>query len=215
MGACCSTGTETLPACWTSASASDTPKPPHVDESKLEELDVHNSRLSEAEEIEELKVVPNPETEQPKPELEQAKPDFNGTWLLTDTDDMEKLLIENGVAWTMRRFAKSMKYGVGTQRQAVRQCGNEFIIENKGGLKNFTTQFIVDGPEIASKSPDGQDVMLTASWESGNRVILVTMKKRDGSCAGSLRRYFDGEKLIMETISKQGTVAKRFFTREK
>jgi len=94
----------------------------------------------------------------------REKPDFNGHWVLTETDDMEELLNEKGIGWVQRQAAKAANYGVGRMEVEIKQTGDDFVLEVKG-MKSFTDQFTANGKEHLGKSPDGNDALVTPFWE--------------------------------------------------
>lgn len=163
--------------------------------------------------------APAAEAETPLPvaAAQPAKADLNGSWILCATDDMTKLMEENGIGWAIRKVAKASNYGVGKAEQIIKQTGDDFEIETKA-MKNTITKFTADGKEAPNKSMDGEDVLMTAAWEEDNQVMVCTTTKRDGTPGGSQRRYLDNstgaDLFVMMIVSPKGVKVRRTFKRK-
>jgi hypothetical protein len=148
---------------------------------------------------------------EPAPEL---RVDFSGEWLLTASDDMEPLLKESGVGWALRKAAKSAGYGVGKMQQIIKQNGDEITLEIRA-RNTITQKFTTDGKEAETKSMENEDILMSASWEEDNTVLVIdAKKKKDGSALPRQTRHMEGDKQIITMVTLKGDKLKRTLSRK-
>lgn len=142
-----------------------------------------------------------------------APTNFRGAWLCTRVaGDMEDFLKDMGLTIQLREAAKAARYGAGHQVQNIAQVGDAFVVQNI--LKTPVTMRFRAGVGVQkSVDQEGKPILLDARWERD--VLCVTSKKENGDLIANSRRYFDGEYMVLELTSVNGSVVKRIFERKK
>jgi hypothetical protein len=146
--------------------------------------------------------------------VEGPKADFSGHWILTATEDMGPLLIEAGAPWAARMAAKAAGYGVRRVEQVITQHGDDIDMV-VSGIIPFAQSFTANGTDFLCDGPDGKNTLLiSGEWVDDNQTLFLTLKKRDGSPAGTSRNYFEGEERISMVMGPKGTQCRRVFSRK-
>ncbi|OQR95563.1 hypothetical protein THRCLA_22116 [Thraustotheca clavata] len=99
--------------------------------------------------------------------------DFSGVWKCTELQNMEALLEALDVPWIKRKLGAAIGFGVNRLVQTIKQDGNKIIVENKGGVKEFTNEIVVGaGTQVADSMLD--EVQCTAEWAEDGSLIVHT-----------------------------------------
>jgi hypothetical protein len=151
-------------------------------------------------------------TEEAKP-VSRGKPfDFSGSWLNTRFEgDMEAFMVDIGVGYIGRTAAAAAGYGVGNQTQTIKQIGDAISIEVTFPAA-VTQKFQIGNGEQQTLTLNGEacDVV---PWWSEDGVLSLKGRTAKGPMP-SVKRYFQGEEMVMEVISMNGLSIKRFFSRQ-
>uniref|UniRef100_A0A7S1A4P7 Uncharacterized protein n=1 Tax=Noctiluca scintillans TaxID=2966 RepID=A0A7S1A4P7_NOCSC len=138
---------------------------------------------------------------------------FAGHWKLERVEgDVDAFMASCGTSWAMRRMAKSLNYGVGSTEQQVSVVDNKLTIVNKIGLKKSTSHFTLDGEESETDGLDGSQCVASVDLEKDG--FLIRSRRSSGTSLGVVRRYFEGETLVVEATSKKYCKVRRFYSRK-
>jgi len=138
---------------------------------------------------------------------------FTGQWKLERVEgDVDAFMASCGTPWAMRRMAKSLKYGVGSSEQEVSVVNNNLTIVNKIGLKKSTSHFTLDGEESETDGLDGSQCVASVDLEKDG--FLIRSRRSSGTSLGVVRRYFEGETLVVEATSGKDLTFRRFYARK-
>lgn len=147
-----------------------------------------------------------------------ARPNFTGTWIAERSENFSKFLEAVGVPWVKRKAAAGNQhsqancireehghaYALLTRTRAcaalkftstITQDNDNFLIVNKSGPKTTKLDFVT-GSTFTQKNWEGEVLETTAEWD-GEVLVVVTAdnKKKKGSV--TVRRYLQGEHLVM------------------
>eukprot|EP00928_Gymnodinium_smaydae_P048900 TRINITY_DN32763_c0_g1_i1.p1 TRINITY_DN32763_c0_g1~~TRINITY_DN32763_c0_g1_i1.p1 ORF type:complete len:351 (+),score=75.92 TRINITY_DN32763_c0_g1_i1:50-1102(+) len=149
------------------------------------------------------------EGKQPQPSL----PDFTGTWVLSHIEgDMEALMLDAGVGWTVRKLARGANYGVGVLAQQIRHHDDDLDVDFRTGIGTYRLVVKIGGGLQDTIYEDGRPVKLLPHW-MGSKLVLEGTGK-DGSYLQTRSVYMVEQDMVNETRTSDGLVVKRFFTRK-
>jgi len=167
-----------------------------------------------------VKLAPLPDLvpEAMKPES-KLRPDLRGRWKQMRVEgDMEQLMMDAGVSWTVRRLAKSMGYGVGqtfatiSQEDAGASWNSVAILQEIPTKKPTTMKFSVGKPFWQETvGADGNPVLVQAVWDKDT--LVVYSKTLEGKTFPVSRRWLDsktGELVLCQETSKGEQVLRIF-----
>lgn len=140
-----------------------------------------------------------------------APADFSGSWCCDRVSgDMEAFLTDMGLGVGLRKAAAAAKYGAGVQVQHINQSGDFFEVENI--LRTpVTMQFRVGLGEQNTVDQVGKPIIVDPRWE-GN-ALFVASRTESGQPIADSKRYFEGDAMVIQFRSPQGTVVERIFKR--
>lgn len=138
---------------------------------------------------------------------------FAGHWKLERVEgDVDAFMASCGSSWAIRKMAKSLNYGVGSTEQEVSVVDNKLTIVNKMGLKKSTSHFTLDGEESETDGLDGSRCVASVDLEKDG--FLIRTRRSSGTSLGVVRRYFEGETLVVEATSNKDCKVRRFYSRK-
>lgn len=145
-----------------------------------------------------------------RPSKESAV-DFAGSWICARVSgEMEAFLVDMGLSEPLRRAASEARYGIGQQVQNIASDGDDFAIQNI--LKApVTMRFRVGGGVQRSLDQEGKPIFIDPSWDGD--CLKVTSRRENGDLIAHTRRYLEGDCMVLELTSPQGTSVKRCFDR--
>mmetsp|Transcript_91524 Transcript_91524/g.259146 ORF Transcript_91524/g.259146 Transcript_91524/m.259146 type:complete len:299 (-) Transcript_91524:174-1070(-) len=137
--------------------------------------------------------------------------DFSGRWLLSHMEgDMEAIMLDAGVAWSMRKMARAANFGVGLVTQVIEQAGDDLSIEFQNGPMVHQMKLNLGIAEQKTCHEDGTPVVLRPAWD-GSVLLLQGKRVADGTPIQPTRRYMAGQDMAVETTSSAGVVVTRFY----
>lgn len=143
--------------------------------------------------------------------LREVPSDFGGSWLcIAVSGDMEAFLLDMGLADGPRQAASLARYGALRQVQNIAQAGDTFVVENILD-KPVTMRFSVGEGTQRTLDQEGNALLIDPRWDG--EVLCVASRKETGELITSSRRYFEGQAMILELQSPNGTVVRRKFQR--
>lgn len=137
--------------------------------------------------------------------------DFSGSWRCERVSgDMESFLADMGLGVALRKAAETANYGAGVQVQNISQMGDLFEVENV--LRTpVTMQFRVGDGEQNTVDQVGKPIIVNPRWEGS--ALYVSSRTETGDLIADSRRYIEGETMVIQFTSPQGTVVERIFAR--
>jgi hypothetical protein len=145
-----------------------------------------------------------------------AKPSFQGRWLMSSYDgDMDSFLKDIGTSYTLRTMASAANYGVGKVLQDIHMNGSEMTLVTENPFQIISMTAKIGGGESESTGLDGQPNFVTLKWQNmGNRLFAIKTDSRDmqNKQAPPTFRYFDGDKMVVETTISSGAYVRRYYT---
>lgn len=136
-----------------------------------------------------------------------------GQWKFERVEgDVDAFMASCGSSWAIRKMAKSLNYGVGSTEQEVSVVDNKLTIVNKMGLKKSTSHFTLDGEESETDGLDGSRCVASVDLEKDG--FLIRTRRSSGTSLGVVRRYFEGETLVVEATSNKDCKVRRFYSRK-
>jgi len=168
---------------------------------------------SEASEISETSSCGGVEDLDPGSDI-ASPPDFSGRWTLKGIEgDFEELMLDAGVGWAMRKVARGANYGIGMVEQIIEHNADGLSIESKQGPGSTRyINFNIDVGEQRTIGENGASIVVTPRWEG--QTLVVEGHFASGARIQKMKRYFDGPEMVIESITSQGLVAKRFFSKQ-
>lgn len=137
--------------------------------------------------------------------------DFSGSWVVASvTGDMEAFLTDMGLSEQLRGAAKTARYGVDKQVQNIAQSGDTFVVQNILRAP-VTMQFRVGAGMQRSLDQEGKTILIDPTWDGPT--LCVASQKETGEHIANTRRYLEGERMVLELTSPQGTAVQRIFER--
>lgn len=137
--------------------------------------------------------------------------DFGGSWICVRiAGDMETFLTDMGLSEVVRKTARDARYGVGRQVQNIAHAGDAFVIQNILQAP-LTMRFRVGAGLQESVDQEGKPILIDPSWDGES--LRVTSKRESGELIANTRRYFEGDSMVLELTSPQGTIVTRTFER--
>lgn len=137
--------------------------------------------------------------------------DFSGSWVVSSvTGDMEGFLADMGLSEQLRNAAKTARYGVDKQVQNIAQSGDTFVVQNILRAP-VTMQFRAGAGMQRSLDQEGKTILIDPTWDGPT--LCVASQKETGEHIANTRRYFEGERMVLELTSPQGTAVQRIFER--
>lgn len=140
-----------------------------------------------------------------------AAADFSGSWRCDRVSgNMEAFLTDMGLEMSLRKAAATANYGAGVQVQNIHQVGDFFEVENI--LRTpVTMQFRVGDGDQHTVDQVGKPIVVNPRWEGS--ALNVSSRTETGDLIADSRRYFEGEAMVIQFKSPQGTVVERIFSR--
>lgn len=178
---------------------------PHLDEftQSLQNGKRPNGLQSPEEDSEAMKVL----------QAQQRVPpaNFSGSWRCEKVaGNMEAFLIDMGLGDMLRKAAATANYGAGVQVQNIIQLGDFFEVENI--LRTpVTMQFRVGEGEQRTVDQVGKPIVVDPRWEGP--ALIVASRRESGEPVADSKRYYDGNSMVIQFTSPQGTVVERIFAR--
>lgn len=136
---------------------------------------------------------------------------FSGSWRCEEVSgDMEAFLSDMGLGSALRKAAATANYGAGQQVQNISQRGDCFEVENI--LRTpVTIRFRVGDGEQSTVDQVGKPIVVDPKWEGSS--LWVTSRTQTGEAIADSKRFIDGDAMVIEFISPQGTKVQRIFSR--
>jgi len=140
-----------------------------------------------------------------------APADFSGSWRCEQVSgDMEAFLSDMGLGSALRKAAATANYGAGQQVQNISQRGDFLEVENI--LRTpVTIRLRVGDGEQSTVDQVGKPIVVDPKWQGSS--LWVTSRTQTGEAIADSKRFIDGDIMVIEFISPQGTVVQRIFSR--
>jgi len=153
----------------------------------------------------------------------ERKPDFTGRWKMVRFEgDMDTWMREAGVGWALRKLASSAGFGVNSTFHTIKSSEESVTIETVNIKGSITSEYKIDGS--VQTDTDGvhkKSIKVVPFWEdvAGRTTLTVdasTPAQQDKSAvsASLTRRFFEGDSMVVEKTSPNGTVIRVFFEQE-
>lgn len=137
---------------------------------------------------------------------------FEGRWCLKRVEgDVDSFMAETGTRWALRKLAKHLNYGVGQSEQEVRVTDDALMITNKVGPRVATSTIPLTGEEKLTVGPDGSACLVSSTWNGS--VMQIQSRKQCGRSLPATARFFDGEDLVVENRTANGTIVRRIYAK--
>jgi len=140
-------------------------------------------------------------------------PNFSGEWRLVRIEgDFETVMADAGCSWALRKAAKTANYGIGLVVHSICHNGSSFGIEIWQPGSTVQIHTTIDGVEYCTTGEDGKQSWLTMRWD-GLR-LKTASRMASGALGQTSWRVLEGAFLIIETVTPNGTVVKRYFAKD-
>jgi len=140
------------------------------------------------------------------------RPDFTGSWRCIRVEgEIHQFLIDMGMSPIKCEAARTARYGAGYQLQTISQDGDHFSVIDHLKTTNTMTCQIGLGPQT-SCDLEGRKVTITPTWD-GQTLCVETMTG-SGKLFATSRRFYDGDEMVLEITSPNGTTTRRIFCKK-
>jgi len=152
----------------------------------------------------------------PKSQSTHMQSAVTGRWRQTKfTGDMDQLMMDAQMSWSMRRMAKTFDYGNGKTFLAIRQTNDVMEVVTEMPVKAPIVQkFTVGSPEFEeTMGTDGKSVLVKAHWDGD---VVVLERKKDEKVLPSILRWLDTKsgQLVEEVGTSTGGKVVRYFEKQ-
>lgn len=142
------------------------------------------------------------------------RPDFSGKWMMVRLEgDVNSFMKELGIGWALRRAAAVRGYGIHLTCHELQQDGDKLTAITQNARGSFCRELLIDGTDQLDNDPvDGKVIVLTPTWDN----VTIQVKARCEKPPRQLpttRRYLLGKEMVLEQLSPNGIVVKRYFQR--
>jgi len=138
--------------------------------------------------------------------------DIRGNWRLNRIEgDMDALMLDAGINWSLRTVAKQFNYGAGILKTNITQQGASSVtIEYRGGVGVYRSELHVGTGPHDTVAEDGGSVSLTSTWHDGCLCVEGTKNKGGARIPSTSWFVVEGE-LIHHIVTADGLTVQRIF----
>jgi len=142
-------------------------------------------------------------------ELETTKPNFNGKWILKESENFDAFLEATGAPQVIRKTFKKIKPDT-----KIKQEEDKFLIKIMIGPIPRKEEFTIN-EEFQQKQIDGTRTTAKPEWVGNKLVITYNSVKKDGTEETQIikRELIDDGETLLTTMFAKDVVAKRTFKR--
>lgn len=137
----------------------------------------------------------------------ESKPNFNGKWILKESDNFDAFLEASGAPSIIRKTFKKIKPDT-----KIMQKDDKFTIKMMIGFIPRKEEFTIN-EDFHQKQIDGSRTVAKPEWVGNKLVITYVSTKKDGSIETQIvkREILDDEETLETTLFAKDVVAKRIF----
>merc|ERR1712141_245449 len=135
---------------------------------------------------------------------------YNGKWKQTASDNMDAVLAETGMSWTVRKVAGMMDVFVDMEAKS-----DGILSSLKTKLKNTDTLLLYSGVTKTKGLSDDEDVEITTAFDDNGDLVQTSKVFKGGKLKSENVRKFEiknGQMIITQTCN--GKTGTRTFTKQ-